>query len=113
MMLLENYGILTPQEQTYLKTIIEQRSELRRKAMRGQQLTPQEQSQHDRLSAEIIRLEKLNKNFLQKARPYARVIASGIEYVDSKSIVKAIGALLFPYPYLVYRGYQSYKGKKK
>ena len=57
--------------------------------------------------------EKDEKSAIQKFRPYARVIASGIEYADSKSIVKAIGALLFPYPYLVYRGYQSYKGKKK
>ena len=107
------YGGLTPQEQVYLETLIKQRSELTRKAMRGQQLTPQEESQFDTINAEIVRLEKLNQNLLQKARPYARVIASGIEYAYSKSIVKAIGALLFPYPYLVYRGYQSYKGKKK
>ena len=106
------YGGLTPQEQIYLKTIIEQRSEIRRKAMRGQQLTPQEESQLETLGYEIARLQKLNRNLLQKARPYARIIASGIEYAHSKSIVKAIGALLFPYPYLVYRGYQSYKGKK-
>jgi len=107
------YGGLTPKEQNYLSNLYAQQSELRRKAMRGQELTPSEETQLQSINVEIVRLERLNKTLIQKFRPYARVIASGIEYANSKSIVKAIGALLFPYPYLVYRGYQSYKKGKK
>ena len=107
------YGALTPQEKTYLDTLYAQAQPLIHKSMRGEKLTPQEDQQLQNIQAEIARLEKQNRTILQKGRPYAGVIAAGIEYAHSKSFLRAIGALLLPYPYLVYRGYTSYRTMKK
>ena len=113
MMLPQNYGsqALPQNHPRYLDQLQAEYRMLRQKPL--DQMTQFEQQRMVFLLNEMDRINRDNQTVIQKFRPYARVIASGIEYADSKSIVKAIGALLFPYPYLVYRGYQSYKGKKK
>ena len=113
MMLPLNYGsqALPKNHPRYLDQLQEEYRMLTQKPL--DQMTQFEKQRMVFLSNEINRVNRENKTVIQKFRPYARIIASGIEYADSKSIAKAIGALLFPYPYLVYRGYQSYKGKKK
>lgn len=91
-----------------LNALYAKRNELKRKLNR----TPEEDKMLLDVETQIITIQSQNKTVIQKFRPYARIIAGGIEYGESKSLIKALGALLFPYPYLVYRGYQSYKKKK-
>jgi len=65
------------------------------------------------IDAEINRLEKQNQTIIGKMRPYMRVLAMGIEYARSKSIARAIGASILPYPYMVYLAYSAYTEKTK
>ena len=108
------FGALTPQEKTYLDTLYAQRQPLINKAMRmDHSLTQQEEERLKQIDAEINRLEKQNQTIIGKMRPYMRVLAMGIEYSRSKSIARALGASILPYPYMVYLAYSAYTEKTK
>ena len=107
------FGALTPQEKTYLKTLYDQRHPLISKAMRMDgSLTDEETQRLNQIDAEINRLEKQNKTIFGKMRPYMRVLAMGIEYARSRNALKSIGASILPYPYFVYLAYSEYTKKK-
>jgi len=106
------FGALTPQEKTYLDTLYAQREPLMHKAMGSKGLTPEESQRYDTIQAEIERLEKQNRTIFGKMRPYMRVLAMGIEYSRSKSIARALGASILPYPYMVYLAYSAYTSTK-
>lgn len=108
------FGALTAQEQTYLNTLYAQRQPLINKSMRMDgSLTNEEEQRLNQIDAEINRLEKQKQTIIGKMRPYMRILAMGIEYQRSKSIWKALGASIVPYPYIVYVAYDAYVKKPK